>query len=192
MNSNTYGYLGCNFWSASSSRISLTPLFLRALTTAQTFVWFLKPFFSISLFTSMWIPLPWPWWRPSTLSRTANTSPIIAAALALHDRPHSREFLSACSTVEAVATMCPLFLSTTLAVMYFKEKNNLNTYLFSKVILWRACMFKRAFVYISHDRISSSRSGRKRTFLSLEIEYKRWRISCILIKIENKKTHAGK
>ncbi|KAL5856976.1 hypothetical protein ACOSQ3_004438 [Xanthoceras sorbifolium] len=57
---------------------------------AYILVLFLKPFSSISLFTSTWIPLPCPCSRPSTLSRIANTSPTTAAALALEDRPHSK------------------------------------------------------------------------------------------------------
>ncbi|KDO50102.1 hypothetical protein CISIN_1g033617mg [Citrus sinensis] len=115
--------------------MSLTPLFFRALTIAHIFVRFLKPFFSTSLFTSTCIPLPWPCSRPSTLSRIANTSPTTDAALALQDRPHSREFLIECSTVDAVATIRPLFLSTTFAVMYFNDMNNRSTYLFKTVIV---------------------------------------------------------
>ena len=114
--------------------MSFIPLFLRPLTTAQILVRFLKPFFSTSLFTSTWIPLPCPSSRPSTFSRMANTSPTTPAALALQDRPHSREPLIACSTVDAVAIIRPLFLSTTFAVMYFNDMNSLSTYLFKTVI----------------------------------------------------------
>ena len=73
------------------------------------------------------MPLPCPCLRPSTLSHVANTSPTMAAALALQDRPHSSEPWMECSTVDAVATIRPLFLSTTLAVMHFKDMNNRST-----------------------------------------------------------------
>ncbi|KAJ6365701.1 hypothetical protein OIU76_030468 [Salix suchowensis] len=72
---------------------------------------------------------------PSTLSRIASTSPTTVAAFALQDRPHSRVFLMECSTDDAVATILPLFLSTTFAVTYFNDINSLRTYLFKTVIL---------------------------------------------------------
>ncbi|ESW06336.1 hypothetical protein PHAVU_010G039500 [Phaseolus vulgaris] len=107
-----------NLSSFSSSRMSLTPLFLRAFITAQTLVWFLNPFFPTSL------PMP------STLSLLANTSPTTVAALALQDLPHSSDSLMVCSAVDDVATIRPLLLSTTFAVIYFNDMNSLRTYRF--------------------------------------------------------------
>ncbi|RDY09942.1 hypothetical protein CR513_05609, partial [Mucuna pruriens] len=67
---------------------------------------------------------------PSTLSRLANTSPTTAAAFALQDLPHSSDSLMECSALDDVATIRPLFLSTTFAVTYFNDMNNLSTYRF--------------------------------------------------------------
>ncbi|KAL2992543.1 hypothetical protein AAZX31_10G052700 [Glycine max] len=110
---------------------TLTPLFLKARTTAQTASPLSTLFFSISLSASKWTPPPPP--TPSSgasvFSRIANTSPTHAAALASHPFPHSNAPLSACSTVDAPATTLSRFPSTTFAVMCFPDTNTLKTYL---------------------------------------------------------------
>ncbi|WVY96399.1 hypothetical protein V8G54_028550 [Vigna mungo] len=76
-----------------------------------------------------WTPPPTPTSGASVFSRIANTSPTDAAALASHPFPHSNALLSACSTLDALATSLPLFPSTTFAVMCFADTKTLNTYL---------------------------------------------------------------
>jgi len=108
---------------------TLTPLFLKALTTVHTLSPLSTLFLSISFSTFKWTPPPTPTSGASVFSRIANTSPTDAADLASQPFPHWNALLSACSTLDALATSLPLFPSTTFAVMCFADTKTLNTYL---------------------------------------------------------------
>nr|AFK49255.1 unknown [Medicago truncatula] len=73
--------------------------------------------------------------KPLNFEPSGQYFPNNSSCFCIQGRPHSRDCLMSCSAVDDVATIRPLFRSTTFAVMYFIDMNNLSTYRFVKVIL---------------------------------------------------------